>query len=96
MVAVVCHEAGFRANLVSPGSAVFACVDSMHVRRQIFRDFQEHDRTVFSTQLAELHNDQTLPHPPASWEDALRRTVRPVQQRDLTLDGQRTFEVAPA
>ena len=29
------------------GSAVFACVDSMKVRRQIFRDFREHDWPVF-------------------------------------------------
>jgi hypothetical protein len=47
MVAVVCHEAYYRANLVPAGADVFACVDSMRVRRQIFRDFQEHDWPVF-------------------------------------------------
>ena len=47
MIAVVCHEADYHATLVRAGSAVFACVDSMRVRRQIFRDFQEHDWPVF-------------------------------------------------
>lgn len=47
MVAVACHEADYGANLVRAGSAVFACVDSMRVRRQIFRDFTEHDWPVF-------------------------------------------------
>ena len=47
MAVVVCHEADYRANLIPSGAAVFACVDSMRVRRQIFRDFQEHDWPVF-------------------------------------------------
>jgi len=47
MVAVVCYEADYRANLVPAKAAVFACVDSMRVRGQIFRDFTEHDRPVF-------------------------------------------------
>jgi adenylyltransferase/sulfurtransferase len=46
MIAVVCREADYRADLVRAGSAVFACVDSMRVRWQIFRDFCEHDCPV--------------------------------------------------
>lgn len=37
----------YRPELIPTGSAVFSCVDSMKVRRQIFRDFREHDWPVF-------------------------------------------------
>jgi molybdopterin/thiamine biosynthesis adenylyltransferase len=47
MVAVVCYEADYRANLVRKRSAVFACVDSMRVRRQTLPDFCKRDWPVF-------------------------------------------------
>ena len=37
----------YEASMILDGSAVFSCVDSMKVRRQIFRDFREHDWPVF-------------------------------------------------
>ena len=37
----------YHRDLIPPHAAVFACVDSMPARRQIFRDFCEHDWAVF-------------------------------------------------
>jgi len=37
----------YRPELITSGSAVFCCVDSIKVRRQIFRHFRERDWPVF-------------------------------------------------
>ena len=37
----------YRPEQIEPGSAVFSCVDSMKVRRQIFRHWREHDWPIF-------------------------------------------------
>jgi molybdopterin/thiamine biosynthesis adenylyltransferase len=46
-VAVQQGAVHYHHDLIPPRAAVFACVDSMPVRRQIFRDFCEHDWPVF-------------------------------------------------
>lgn len=40
-------KAAYEPSMILSGSAVFSCVDSMKVRRQIFRDFREHDWPIF-------------------------------------------------
>ena len=37
----------YRSEQIEPGSAIFSCVDSMKVRRQIFRHWREHDWPIF-------------------------------------------------
>jgi len=37
----------YRDQMIEAGSVVFSCVDSIKVRRQIFRDYREHDWRVF-------------------------------------------------
>lgn len=37
----------YQPKMIEPGSVVFSCVDSIKVRRSIFRDFRENDWPVF-------------------------------------------------
>lgn len=43
MAEITAHPEAYRPELVPGGGVVFACVDSIRVRRQIFRDFRERD-----------------------------------------------------
>ena len=40
-----CEE--YRPELIEAGSVLFSCVDSIKVRRQMFRDYREHDWPIF-------------------------------------------------
>ena len=46
-IEVSCLHAEYDKSRIPDGSVVFSCVDSMQVRRRIFRDFRERDWPVF-------------------------------------------------
>ena len=43
---ITLHPMAYEPLMIAPGSAVFACVDSMPVRRQIFNDYRRSDWSV--------------------------------------------------
>jgi molybdopterin/thiamine biosynthesis adenylyltransferase len=47
LIQVEQRRAEYEPGLIEPGSVVFSCVDSIKVRRSIFRDFRENDWPVF-------------------------------------------------